>query len=88
LEGLATEDVGICMAILSILRPNCIVYCHLVYFVVIWYIFSILAYFTTFFGIFFPFWYFVPRKIWQPWTLEAVAHENGNGRLERNKNLD
>jgi hypothetical protein len=19
------------------------------------------------FGIFFPFWYFVPRKIWQPW---------------------
>jgi hypothetical protein len=27
---------------------------------------------------FFPFWYFVPRKIWQPWHL---------GREEQNKKL-
>jgi hypothetical protein len=36
----------------------CCVNERLVYFVVIWYIF--------------PFWYFVPRKIWQPWRLRVV----------------
>jgi hypothetical protein len=34
-------------------------YDHLVYFVAIWYN-------LWTFGIFFPFWYVVPRKIWQP----------------------
>jgi hypothetical protein len=33
-------DVGICMAILSVLRPVGIFYVHLVLFVVIWYRFS------------------------------------------------
>jgi hypothetical protein len=38
------------------------VFCgHLVYFKVIWYI-------LWSFGIFFPLWYVVPRKIWQPWS--------------------
>jgi hypothetical protein len=40
LEGLATEDVGIFMAILFILWPLCLFYGHLVHFVVIGYIFS------------------------------------------------
>jgi hypothetical protein len=39
LEGLVMEDVGIFMAILSILRLHGIFYGHLVNFVVIWYIF-------------------------------------------------
>jgi hypothetical protein len=38
----------------STLRPFVILYGHLVQFVVIWYNF-------------FPSWYFVQRKIWQPW---------------------
>jgi hypothetical protein len=42
LEGLAIEDVGILMAILSTLGPNCIVHGHLVLFVVI------LVYFSRF----------------------------------------
>jgi hypothetical protein len=33
---------------------------HLVYFMVIWYILWPLSTFL-------PFWYVVPRKIWQPW---------------------
>jgi hypothetical protein len=33
------------------------------------------------FGIFFPFWYAVPRKIWQPWRVRFGGHES-----ERNKN--
>jgi hypothetical protein len=41
------------MAIWSILWPFGLFYGHLVYFVVIWYVF-------------FLFWYFMPRKIWQP----------------------
>jgi hypothetical protein len=54
LGGLLTmQDVGIFLAILSSLRPNGIFYGHLVHFVVDWYIF-------------FPFWYFLPRNIWQP----------------------
>jgi hypothetical protein len=46
LEGRAMEDVGI-------------LFVHLVYFVVSWYILWL-------FGIFSPFRYVVPRKIWQP----------------------
>jgi hypothetical protein len=41
-----------------------IFYGHLVYFTVIWYI-------LWYFGIFFPFWYVAPRKIWHPWHLSA-----------------
>jgi hypothetical protein len=40
LEGLATKDVGIFMDIWSILQPFGILYGLLVYFMVIWYIFS------------------------------------------------
>jgi hypothetical protein len=40
------------MVICNILLPIGIFWCHVVYFVVIWYIF--------------PFWYVVSRKIWQP----------------------
>jgi hypothetical protein len=46
LGGLGMENVGIFMAIQNILS-------HLVYFVVIWYIF-------------YPIWYIVRRKSWQP----------------------
>jgi hypothetical protein len=35
--------------------------------VAIWYILRL-------FGIFFPFWYVVPRKIWQPWWQLASHH--------------
>jgi hypothetical protein len=49
------------MIIWSISRPFEIFCGHLVYFVVIWYIFP-------------HFWYFVPRKIWQPW-LKGFAME-------------
>jgi hypothetical protein len=48
-EGLAME---------VIVRPFGLFYGHLVYFVAIWYVFWL-------FGIFFPFWYVAPRKIWQ-----------------------
>jgi hypothetical protein len=52
------------MDIWSILGPIEIVYGRLMYFVVIWYIFS-------------PIWYFVQRKIWQPcakqkWKCEQL----------------
>jgi hypothetical protein len=40
-------------AIWSILQPFCIFCGHLVFFIAKWY--------------FFLFWYFVERKIWQPW---------------------
>jgi hypothetical protein len=38
----------------GILRPFGVFYGHLVYFVVIWYVYI------------FPFWYVTPTKIWQP----------------------
>jgi hypothetical protein len=52
---------------LSILLPFGLFYGHLVCFKVIWYILWL-------FGIVPPFWYVVPRKIWQHWfgTLTAV----------------
>jgi hypothetical protein len=53
LEGLALEDVGICYDHLVLF------YVCLVYSVAIWS--SLWP-----FGIFFPFWYVAPRKIWQP----------------------
>jgi hypothetical protein len=43
LEGLAMEDVGIFLAIWSILRQFGLFYGNLVYFVVIWYIFTVLV---------------------------------------------
>jgi hypothetical protein len=64
------EDVGklcICPLHRPILRLFGIFCGHLVYFVAIWYIlwpFGIPTLCT--FGIFFPFWYVGPRKIWQP----------------------
>jgi hypothetical protein len=56
LEGLPIENLGI-------------FYDHLIYFTVIG---NILWPFGIFRGrlvYFSPFWYFVPRKIWQPWRL-------------------
>jgi hypothetical protein len=47
------------MTIWSILWPFGIFYGHLVYFAVIWY---------TYLS---PFWYFGPRKIWQPWSVDG-----------------
>jgi hypothetical protein len=47
LEGLAMKDVGIFfMEIWSILQPFHMFYGHLVYFVVIWYLFPVLVYCT------------------------------------------
>jgi hypothetical protein len=53
------ENVGNFMAIWNILWPFGIFCGHLVYFVTIWYI-------SRAFGTFSPFWYVIPRKIWQP----------------------
>jgi hypothetical protein len=53
-----------------------ILYGHLVYFTAIWsilyiwYISCLLGYFVQFF----PFWYIVPRKIWQLWCRNSFAH--------------
>jgi hypothetical protein len=42
-------------------------YGHLVYFTAIWYTYIVaIWYILWLFGIFTPFWYAVPRKIWQP----------------------
>jgi hypothetical protein len=58
LEGLAKEDV-------------CIFYCHSVYCRVIWYI---LWPFLYIFCIFFPIWYVVRIKIWQPyWKIDLIG---------------
>jgi hypothetical protein len=48
------------MTFWSIIVPFRIFYCHMVHFLVI------LVYF-------FPYWYVVPRKIWQPWTFAEVS---------------
>jgi hypothetical protein len=48
-------------AIWSILWPFCICFGHLLHFVVILWLH------------FFPFWYVVPRQIWQPWKQLAAA---------------
>jgi hypothetical protein len=52
------------MAIWNILRE----FTYIVYFVAIWYILWL-------FGIFFPFWHFVPREIWQPCTAHQVLSQ-------------
>jgi hypothetical protein len=61
------DDVGIFLAIWSILWSFGIVYGHLVYFMIIW---NVVWPFGLFYGhlvyLFFPFWYVVPKKIWQP----------------------
>jgi hypothetical protein len=58
-------------------------YCQFIYFMAIWYIlwsygifYSHLVYlFCGHFGIFFPFWYFVPRRIWQlRFPAAAIRH--------------
>jgi hypothetical protein len=48
-------------------------YGHLVYFTAISYILWPLEIFFGRFGIFSPFWYIVPRKIWQPWYVEPSS---------------
>jgi hypothetical protein len=53
MEGLAMEDVDI-------------FYVHLVYFTVILYVLWPYGIFSGYFAHFFPFWYVVERKIWQP----------------------
>jgi hypothetical protein len=47
-------------------------YGHSVYFTTIWYILWPFGIFCGYFGTFFPFWYVVPRKIWQPWFVVTV----------------
>jgi hypothetical protein len=54
------EDVGILH-----ICPFGLFYGYFAYFVAIWYILWL-------FGIFFSFWYVVPRKIWQPWGILKV----------------
>jgi hypothetical protein len=56
---------------------------HLVYFVAVWYIlwyFNIfigqLVYFVAIWYIFFPLWYVVPRKIWQPIAVGANEEQS------------
>jgi hypothetical protein len=47
-------------------------YVHLVYFTAILYILGPFVIFCGHFGIFFPFWYVVPTKIWQPCYAERL----------------
>jgi hypothetical protein len=49
-----------------------IFYDHLVYFTAVLVYFVTSWYILWLFGTFLPFWYVVPRKIWQPW-LRAPA---------------
>jgi hypothetical protein len=44
---------------------------HLVHFTVFCYILRTVGIVRGNLVIFFPFWYFVPRKIWQPWKGEG-----------------
>jgi hypothetical protein len=46
LEGLAMEDVGVCMAVWSIFLPFGIFYGHFVYFHPFWYILPVLVFCT------------------------------------------
>jgi hypothetical protein len=55
LEGLGMENFGIFYGHLVLLKLLVKFYCHLVYFTVIWYIFTILVCCTN--------------KIWQPWRI-------------------
>jgi hypothetical protein len=55
LEGLAMEDVGV-------------FYGHLVHFMVFCYILLTVCIVRGNLVYFSPFWYFAPRKIWQPWS--------------------
>jgi hypothetical protein len=48
-------------------------YGHLVHFTVFCYILWTFGMVRGNLVYFFPFWYFVPRKIWQPWRLNAPA---------------
>jgi hypothetical protein len=43
-----------------------ILYSHFVYFTAKWYILWLFGTFGGYLVYFFPFWYVVPRKIWQP----------------------
>jgi hypothetical protein len=47
------------------MKKMLVFYFHLEYFTVIWYFYGRLEYLRRF-GIFFSFWYAVPRRIWQP----------------------
>jgi hypothetical protein len=68
LEGLRLENVDIIMSIWNILLSFGIFYDHLVHFVFIWYILCSFGTFCVPLGsTFFPVWYHVPSKIWQPW---------------------
>jgi hypothetical protein len=40
----------------------------------IWYIYGHFGIFVGYLVYFFPFWYVVARKIWQPWFPEAPTH--------------
>jgi hypothetical protein len=51
-----------------VLQPFDISYGPFVYFQVIGYILRL-------FGIFFPFWYVVARRIWQPWLTAAEENQ-------------
>jgi hypothetical protein len=62
------EDVGRFHGHLVYLRPFYIFHGHLVYFVAMWYIFP-------------PFWYIVPRKIWQPWFAAAEIYVEQSARV-------
>jgi ABC-type spermidine/putrescine transport system permease subunit II len=60
LEGLAIENLGI-------------FYGLLVYFTAIGNILWPFGIFCGHLVYFFPFWYFVPRKIWQPWLGKKIV---------------
>jgi hypothetical protein len=61
LEGLAMEQAGL-------------LYGHLIYFMDIGYLLLSFGTFCAHLVPFLRFWYHVPRKIWQPWTVVANVH--------------
>jgi hypothetical protein len=42
---------------------------------------------SWYFGIFFPFWYFAPRKIWQPCTWQQKVFKTSISKHWRNASL-
>jgi hypothetical protein len=51
-------------------------YMSIVYFTATWYILRTFGIFCGYLVYFFPFWYVIPRKIWQPWLEHKLLYAN------------
>jgi hypothetical protein len=59
---------GVCIAMWYICYAIWCMYCHVVYFTAIWCMYCHVVYLLRHLVYCFPFWYVVPRRIWQPWS--------------------